>query len=105
MNEERIISAEEQLEDSHEELAAEVSLRPQSLDEYIGQPALREKLEIYLKAAKMLLDEGHIAEADVPWDTDGYKPATTDFIDGIKYDPKKPVAYLNSHSIGNKDPE
>ena len=38
-------------EDSPDDLVAEVSLRPKSLDEYIGQPALREKLEIYLKAA------------------------------------------------------
>jgi nitrate/nitrite transport system substrate-binding protein len=60
---------------------------------------------VYLRAAKILLAEELIAEGDVPWDTDGYKPATKDFIDGIEYDPMKPVGYLNSHQIGNKDPE
>ena len=58
---------------------------------------------VYKAAAKMLLDEGHITEADVPWDTDGYRPATTDFIDGIEYDGKKPLEYLTKHTIGNKD--
>jgi nitrate/nitrite transport system substrate-binding protein len=33
---------------------------------------------------------------------DGYKPATTEFIDGIEYDGKKPLEYLKAHTIGNK---
>lgn len=61
------------------------------------------KPEIYLKAARMLVEEELLPEAAVPWDTDGYKPATSDFIDGITYDGKKPIEYLNSHNIGNKD--
>ena len=60
------------------------------------------KPEIYLEAAQMLVDEGHIEEGDIPWDTDGYKPATSDFIDGIEYDGKKPLEYLKAHTIGNK---
>lgn len=59
--------------------------------------------DLYLKAAQLLLDEGKIEKDDVPWDTDGYKPPTTDFIDAIEYDGKKPIEYLNSHVIGNKD--
>ncbi len=35
-----------------EELAAEASLRPKTLAEYIGQPVMREKLEIYIQAAR-----------------------------------------------------
>jgi len=35
--------------------------------------------------------------------TDGYKPATTEFIDGKLYDAKDPIGYVNSFSIGNKD--
>jgi Holliday junction DNA helicase RuvB len=35
-----------------EEQSLDASLRPRTLDEYIGQPALREKLEIYLEAAR-----------------------------------------------------
>lgn len=61
------------------------------------------KPEIYLAAAKLLLEDGYIDEADIPWDTDGYKAPTSDFIDGITYDGKDPIGYLNSHIIGNKD--
>lgn len=58
---------------------------------------------IYLAAAKLLLEDGLIEESDIPWDTDGFKPATNEFIDGITYDGKDPIGYLNSHKIGNKD--
>jgi len=58
---------------------------------------------VYLDAAKMLLEEGHIAKADVPWDTDGYKPATSAFIDGVEYDGRKPLEYLAKHKIGHKE--
>lgn len=61
------------------------------------------KPEIYLDAAKRLLAEGHLSEDDIPWDTDGYRPATSEFIDGIEFDARHPVKYLNSHTIGNKD--
>ena len=59
--------------------------------------------EVYLAAAKHLLEEGYIEESDIPWDTDGYKAPTSDFIDGITYDGKDPIGYLNAHTIGNKD--
>lgn len=62
------------------------------------------KPEIYLEAAKALLAEGKIDKADIPWDSDGYKEPTADFIDGVVYDGKKPVEYLNKFKIGNKDP-
>ncbi|WP_308992275.1 CmpA/NrtA family ABC transporter substrate-binding protein [Mariniflexile litorale] len=58
--------------------------------------------DIWKKAADLLVAEGHIPASDVP-NTDGYKPATTDFIDGTKYDAKDPIGYINSFSIGNKD--
>ncbi len=58
--------------------------------------------DIWKKAADMLVKEGHIDATDVP-DTDGYKPATTDFIDGKTYDGKKPLDYIQSFEIGNKD--
>ncbi len=61
--------------------------------------------KVYLAAAKLLLDEGKITESDVPWKTDGFKPVTKEFIDGLEYDGKEPIKYLNSHKIGNKDPE
>ena len=34
------------------EEALEQSLRPRTLAEYVGQPAMREKLEIYIQAAR-----------------------------------------------------
>ncbi len=61
------------------------------------------KPEIYLGAARMLVEEGFIKESEVPWDTDGYKPATSDFIDGKTYDGKTPLAYLAQFEIGNTE--
>ncbi|MDP5306926.1 CmpA/NrtA family ABC transporter substrate-binding protein [Paracoccus spongiarum] len=60
------------------------------------------KPEIYLEAARMLVDEGLAVEADFPWDSDGFKPATADFIDAIPYDGRSPNAYLDSLPIGLK---
>jgi nitrate/nitrite transport system substrate-binding protein len=62
------------------------------------------KPEIYKEAAKALLAEGKIKKEDVPWETDGYKAPTNEFIDGVEYDGKKPVEYLNKLKLGNKDP-
>ena len=59
--------------------------------------------DIWEKAAALLVDEGHLSKSDVPT-TDGYKPATTDFIDGNVYDGKNPIEYINSFEIGNKEP-
>ncbi|BET65132.1 CmpA/NrtA family ABC transporter substrate-binding protein [Opitutales bacterium ASA1] len=59
--------------------------------------------DVYLQAARELLAEGLIAEADVPWTTDGYKPATADFIDGTTYDGRDPLGYLASFTIGHTD--
>ena len=56
--------------------------------------------EIYLEAAKHLVDEGLANEADFPWDSDGYKAATADFIDGVEYNGRTPNAYLESFEIG-----
>ncbi|MEM0940202.1 MAG: CmpA/NrtA family ABC transporter substrate-binding protein [Bacteroidota bacterium] len=58
--------------------------------------------DIWKKAAQLLVEEGKIPASDIP-ETDGYKPATEDFIDGISYDAKDPIAYINSFEIGNKD--
>ncbi len=44
----RLIDAEESAED----YAAELSLRPQNLAEYIGQQAMKDKLAIYIEAAR-----------------------------------------------------
>lgn len=63
--------------------------------------------DIYLAAARMLVEEGHVEEADFPWDTDGYREPTPakHIIDGIAYDGRQPNAYLNSLEIGLKGDE
>ena len=60
--------------------------------------------DIYLEAARLLVDDGMANEADFPWDSDGFKPATPagDIIDGIPYDGRTPNAYLESLPIGLK---
>ncbi|WP_460540904.1 CmpA/NrtA family ABC transporter substrate-binding protein [Echinicola sediminis] len=57
---------------------------------------------IWEKAAAMLVEEGKLESSDVP-ETDGYKAPSADFIDGIKFDGKDPIGYINSFKIGNKD--
>jgi len=60
--------------------------------------------DIYLDAARSLVDDGMAAEADFPWDSDGFKAPTpaADIIDGIPYDGRTPNAYLDSLPIGLK---
>ena len=58
--------------------------------------------DIYLEAAQSLVDDGLADAADFPWETDGYKPVTSDFIDGVSYDGRQPNAYLESLTIGLK---
>lgn len=58
--------------------------------------------DLWTSAAKALVAEGKIPATDIPA-TDGFKPATTDFIDGKTFDGKDPVGYINSFKIGNKD--
>ena len=60
------------------------------------------KPDIYLKAAELLIAEGKAKKEDFPFGSDGYKPATSDFIDGVTYDGKQPNAYIDSLKIGLK---
>ena len=48
MNDERIIAAGATFEDE----AVEASIRPRSLDEYLGQQPVREQMKIFIEAAK-----------------------------------------------------
>ena len=60
--------------------------------------------DIYKAAAAHLVEEGHITESELPpADTDGYRPKTSDFIDGNAYDAHKPIEYINSFAIGIKE--
>ncbi|MCB9931080.1 MAG: ABC transporter substrate-binding protein [Alphaproteobacteria bacterium] len=60
--------------------------------------------DIYLKAARLLVDEGLAKDSDFPWTTDGFREPTpaADIIDGIPYDGRRPNAYLDSLAIGLK---
>lgn len=58
--------------------------------------------DIYLQAARLLVDEGKAAESDFPWETDGYRPPVNEFIDGVTYDGKAPNQYLEQFAIGLK---
>ncbi|WP_421884504.1 CmpA/NrtA family ABC transporter substrate-binding protein [Pacificispira sp.] len=58
--------------------------------------------DIYLEAARLLVEEGQVQEADFPWDSDGYREPQDEFIDGIAFDGRQPNAYLDSFPIGLK---
>lgn len=58
--------------------------------------------DLYLKAAKLLVEDGKAKQADFPWSTDGYRPATSENIDKVAYDGKTPNAYIDSLKIGLK---
>ncbi|MCI4662575.1 MAG: ABC transporter substrate-binding protein [Neomegalonema sp.] len=59
--------------------------------------------DIYMAAAKMLVEEGNAPEDGFPWDTDGYRTPQSEFIDGVTYDGRKPNEYLTQFEIGLKD--
>ena len=63
------------------------------------------KPETYLKAAKLLIAEGKAKPEDFPFDTDGFRPPQTEFIDGITFDGRKPNEYLAQFPIGLKGKE
>lgn len=56
----------------------------------------------YLEAAQLLVEEGYVDKVDFPWDTDGYREVTSEFIDGIAFDGRKPNDYIDSLEIGLK---
>ena len=58
--------------------------------------------DIYLAAARELLEEGKIKAEEIPWDSDGFREPQAEFIDGIIYDGQKPNDYLARFPIGLK---
>lgn len=57
--------------------------------------------EVYREAAAALVAAGHLTPNEIP-ETDGYRPPTTEFIDGMSYDGHKPLDYINGFTIGRK---
>ena len=58
--------------------------------------------EVYLLAAKQLVAEGKAKKEDFPWDSDGYRASTKEFIDSVEFDGRKPNVYLENFAIGLK---
>jgi nitrate/nitrite transport system substrate-binding protein len=58
--------------------------------------------DLYVQAATELVAEGRARKEDFPFGTDGYRPPTADFIDGVEYDGRQPNAYLETLAIGLK---
>jgi len=72
-------------------------------DDWYKQQAAKIYLPgVWREAATALVKEKYLKETDIP-QTDGYKPATGEFIDHIIYDGKKPNEYLKKFGIGNKN--
>lgn len=59
--------------------------------------------DLYLKAAEALIADGKAKKEDFPFDTDGFREPTSEFIDGVSYDGRKPNAYIDSLKIGLKN--
>ncbi|MSU90061.1 nitrate ABC transporter substrate-binding protein [Rhodobacteraceae bacterium 2CG4] len=76
--------------------------RPDSWYDDVARSVYRP--DIYLQAARLLVDEELANAPDFPWDSDGYKAPTPpeDIIDGVPYDGRQPNAYLDSLPIGLK---
>jgi nitrate/nitrite transport system substrate-binding protein len=75
----------------------------QKSDEWYAETAKQVyRPDVYLKAAKMLVDEGKAKKDDFPWTTDGYRAPPAENIDAVLYDGRKPNAYIDSLPIGLK---
>lgn len=60
------------------------------------------RTEPYLRAARMLIEEKKAKQEDFPWNSDGFRAPTREFIDGVEYDGRKPNEYLQKLTIGLK---
>ncbi|MEM7601569.1 MAG: CmpA/NrtA family ABC transporter substrate-binding protein [Verrucomicrobiota bacterium] len=80
----------------------------QKPDEWFDEMAKKiYRPDVYLRAVEELIDDGEFEESDfadayAAKEAGGYKPATSDFIDGNPYDGTKPNEYIQSFEIGLK---
>ena len=58
--------------------------------------------DLYLEAAKLLIADGKAKKEDFPWNSDGFRAPTSEAIDGVTYDGRKPNDYLNRLTVGLK---
>ncbi len=74
--------------------------KPDSWYHEVAQQVYRP--DIYLEAARLLVEEGKASEDDFPWDSDGFRAVTEINIDGAAYDGRYPNAFIDSLEIGLK---
>ncbi|WP_193771219.1 CmpA/NrtA family ABC transporter substrate-binding protein [Candidatus Magnetaquicoccus inordinatus] len=58
--------------------------------------------DLYLQAAKMLVDEGKAKKEEFLWESNGFRAVQSDFIDGMPFDARSPNGYLEQFAIGLK---
>lgn len=59
--------------------------------------------DVWRKAADALVADGLLQASEVTPAGDGFRPASSAFIDGIPFDGRTPSAYLKSLPLGNKE--
>lgn len=79
--------------------------QPKSDDWYMQTAKKVYRPDIYAVAARALIAEGKATATDFPdFATEtGFKPAQSEFIDGVTYDGTQPNAYLKAFNIGLKN--
>ncbi|MDP8984712.1 MAG: ABC transporter substrate-binding protein [Pseudomonadota bacterium] len=60
------------------------------------------RVDIYMQAAQMLIDEGKAKKQDFPFDGDGYRAPWKSKLDGVEFDGQHPNAYVDKFAIGLK---
>jgi len=72
---------------------------------YVETAAKVYRPDLYLQAARLLVNEGKAEAADFPWGSDGYRAPQVKFIDGTVFDGHRPNEYLAQFVIGLKSGE
>ncbi len=60
------------------------------------------RVDLYMKAAQLLIEEGKAKASDFPTATDGYRAPWKSKLDGIEFDGKQPNAYVEKFEVGLK---
>jgi nitrate/nitrite transport system substrate-binding protein len=69
---------------------------------YVETVAKVYRPDLYLQAARLLVNEQKAEAADFPWSSDGYRAPQVKFIDGAVFDGHRPNEYLAQFVIGLK---
>src|SRR5260370_35939758 len=69
---------------------------------YVEAVAKVYRPDLYLQAARLLVNEQKAEAPDCPWGSDGYRAPQVKFIDGAVFDGRRPNEYLAQFVIGLK---